>query len=114
VIDRYADRPWFRLSYVPRTLDPSEDWPDMDFDPAPIIAEVRCPVLLVYGESDEWTPIEPSVAAWERARDAEVTVIRLAGADHAPTLGGVHERDAISSEYTEVLTEWLDQRLAGP
>ena len=114
VVDRYADRPWFPLAYVPRTLDPAAEWPDMDFDPAPILAEVGCPVLLVYGEEDEWTPIEPSIAAWQHAGNADLTVVRLAGTDHAPTFGGRHDRDAISPEYTQALTDWLDQRLASP
>jgi pimeloyl-ACP methyl ester carboxylesterase len=113
VVDRYADRPWFPLAYVPRTLDPSSDWPDMDYDPASTIAEVRCPVLLFYGEADEWTPVEPSIAAWRGAENAELTVVRLAGTDHAPTLGGGHDRDAISPEYTRALTDWLDRRLDG-
>jgi uncharacterized protein len=112
-VDRYAGRPWFELAYVPRTLDPAADWPDMDFDPAPILASVPCPVLLFYGEADEWTPIEPSIAAWEAA-PGPVTVVRLAGADHAPTFGGVHEREAISPAYTQALTEWLEERLAEP
>jgi pimeloyl-ACP methyl ester carboxylesterase len=116
VIDHYANRPWFSLSYVPRTLDPSDDWPDMDFDPAPIITEVHCPALLFYGEEDEWTPIEPSIAAWRQAAakggNKDLTVIRLPGTDHAPTLGGIHDAAAISPAYTEALTEWLDLRLA--
>jgi len=118
VIDRYADRPWFPLSYVPRTLDPSHDWPDMDFDPAPVLAQVRCPVLLFYGEEDEWTPIEPSIAAWQLAAaqsgNTDLTIVRLPGADHAPTFGGVHDRGAISPAYTEALTDWLDRLLAEP
>ena len=118
VIDRYADRQWFPLSYVPRKLDPSHDWPDMDFDPAPILAQVHCPVLLFYGEEDEWTPIEPSIAAWQaaatQAGNTNLTIVRLPGADHAPTLGGVHDRGAISPAYTEALTDWLDRRFAEP
>ena len=114
-IDRYADRPWFPLAYVPRTLDPDADWPDMDFDPAPILASVDRPVQLFYGEEDEWTPIEPSIAAWERAAEAaenrELTVVRLAGADHAPTLGGVHDPGAISPAYTQAMIEWIERRL---
>lgn len=112
VVDRYAERPWFPLAYVPRTLDPSADWRDMDFDPAPILAQVVCPVLLFYGEEDEWTPVEPSIAAWERAGNANLTVVRLPGTDHAPTLGGTHHREAISPAYTRTLTAWLDERLA--
>lgn len=117
VIDRYADRPWFPLAYVPRTLDPAADWPDMDFDPAPILASVHCPVLLFYGEEDEWTPIEPSITAWQhaaaRAKNDGLTIVRLAGADHAPTLGGAHDRGAISAAYTQALTEWIDRQLDG-
>jgi pimeloyl-ACP methyl ester carboxylesterase len=85
----------------------------MDFDPVPILASVRCPVLLLYGEEDEWTPIEPSIAAWQQAGNDKLTVVRLAGADHAPTLGGGQDRDAISPEYTQALTDWIEQRLAG-
>jgi hypothetical protein len=110
VVDRYADRPWFPLAHVPRTLDPAADWPDMDFDPAPVLAAVRCPVLLFYGETDEWTPIEPSIAAWERAGDGELTVVRLPGTGHAPTVGGVHERAAVSPAYTQALVDWLERR----
>ena len=117
VIDRYAVRPWFRLAHVPRTLDPAADWPDMDFDPAPILASVRCPVLLFYGEEDEWTPIEPSVAAWERGAGAagnrELTVVRLARGAHAPTLGGVHDAGAVSPAYTQAMREWVERRLDG-
>jgi pimeloyl-ACP methyl ester carboxylesterase len=117
VIDRYAGRPWFPLAYVPRTLDPEDAWPDMDFDPAPILASTHCPVLLFYGDEDEWTPIEPSIAAWNRATAAagneELTVVRLAGCDHAPTFGGVHDRGAVSPAYTRAMTDWIDRRLDG-
>jgi pimeloyl-ACP methyl ester carboxylesterase len=112
VIDHYADRQWFPLAYVPRTLDPAADWVDMDFDPAPTLARVRCPVLLFYGEEDAWTPIEPSIAAWERAGNRNLTVVRLPGTDHTPTLGGTHDREAISPAYTQALANWLDERLA--
>ena len=116
VVDRYAGRPWFELAHVPRTLEESGEWTDMDFDPAPTLARVRCPVLLFYGEEDEWTPVEPSIAAWtEAARAAgnrDLTVVRLPGTDHAPTQGGRHERAAISPAYTRTLGDWLEARIA--
>ena len=115
IVDRYADRPWFPLAHVPRTVPLNAEWTDMDFDPEPVFAQVRCPVLLFYGETDEWTPIEPSVAAWRRASAAsgndDVEIVKLAGARHAPTLGGRLERDAISPQYTEALVAWLDRLL---
>jgi uncharacterized protein len=110
VIDRYADRPWFRHAHVPRTLDPTAGWRDMDYDPAPTLAAVRCPVLLLYGEEDEWTPVEPSIAVWERAGNTELTVVRLAGTAHAPTFGGVHDRGAISPAYTRALADWIEEK----
>jgi uncharacterized protein len=110
VVDRYAGRPWFELAHVPRLLEELGEWQDMDFDPAPILARVRCPVLLLYGEEDEWTPVEPSLAAWAGA-PADVTVVRLAGTQHAPTLGGSHDREAISPEYTAALAAWVERQL---
>jgi pimeloyl-ACP methyl ester carboxylesterase len=83
----------------------------MDFDPAPIFANVRVPTLLFYGEDDEWSPIDASVAAWEqaaeRANNRDVLVKRLAGTGHSPTLGGVEQIEAISPEYERTLVEWL-------
>jgi len=46
-VDRYATRPWFPLVHVPRTLPEPGSWEDMDFDPEPVFAQVRCPVLLL-------------------------------------------------------------------
>jgi pimeloyl-ACP methyl ester carboxylesterase len=110
VVDRYAGESWFELVYLPAELPEGARWTDMDFDPEPVFAEVRCPVLLFYGEADEWTPIEPSVEAWRRASPADVDVVRLAGADHTPTLGGGLD-DPIAPEYERALVDWLEQRL---
>ncbi|WP_033337884.1 alpha/beta hydrolase family protein [Catenuloplanes japonicus] len=108
VVDRYADRPWFPLAYVPRDLR-AGTWDDMDYDPEPVIARVTCPVLLCYGESDEWTPAEDSIAVWERAAATDdLTVSRLPGCTHLPTLGGGSE---ISADYTRTLSGWVEARL---
>lgn len=114
VVDRYADRPWFPLAHVPRDLvGHSGTWDDMDYDPAPVIAEVCCPTLLFYGETDEWTPVDDSVAVWRRAaRTDDLTVHRLAGCTHLPTLGGAEAPDAISPDYQDTLLTWVRQRLA--
>jgi uncharacterized protein len=118
VVDRYADRDWFSLGYVSRYLP---DWPgawgDMDFDPVPVFARVSCPVLLFYGESDAWMPIEDSVAAWRRATTgtaAQLTVHRLAGCDHLPTLNEGQSMADISPQYTDTLLSWIGARLDNP
>jgi uncharacterized protein len=112
-LDEAVQRPWFPLAFLPRQLPEPGSWADLDFDPEPVIATVSCPVLLCYGETDAWTPIEESLAVWRRAaRDADLTVARLAGCDHAPTR---HEGDtaaSISPQYERILLDWLDARRA--
>ncbi|WP_231921375.1 alpha/beta hydrolase family protein [Micromonospora auratinigra] len=111
-LDVAVTRPWFPLVYLPPELPEPGSWADLDFDPEPVFARSRCPVLLCYGETDAWTPIDASVAAWRRARgDGDLTVARLAGCDHAPTLGEGDTAASISGQYERVLLEWLDERL---
>jgi len=108
---RVKDEAWFPLAYLPPKMSDIGVWPDMDFDPAPIFANVRVPTLLFYGEDDEWSPIDASVAAWERAAErannTDVLVRRLAGTGHFPTMGGVEAIEAVSPEYERTLVEWL-------
>ncbi|MCW3844217.1 alpha/beta hydrolase [Micromonospora yasonensis] len=112
-LDVAVERPWFPLVFLPRELSEPGAWADMDFDPEPVIAKLSCPVLLCYGETDAWTPIEESVAAWRRAaRGADLTVGRLAGCDHAPTLHEGVTTDSISPQYERILLDWLGGRLA--
>ena len=110
-IDGVRSEPWFAHTYLPQDLGEIGIWPDMDFDPAPIFANVRVPTLLFYGEDDEWSPIDASVAAWERAAERannrDVLVQRLAGTGHFPTKGGVEAIEAISPQYERTLLEWL-------
>jgi pimeloyl-ACP methyl ester carboxylesterase len=73
----------------------------MDFDPAPLIARLRAPVLLVYGADDEWTPVDASVAAFARAAPE---VVRLPGTGHEPS-----PRDP---RYDAALLGWLSCALA--
>ena len=110
-VDAAKDEDWFHLAYLPPKVSEIGFWPDMDFDPAPIFANVRVPTLLFYGEDDEWSPIDASVAAWERAAERannrDVLVQRLAGTGHFPTLRGSEAMEAISPEYERTLVEWL-------
>ncbi len=111
-IDAIKREPFFEQAWLPADLTGVDArWPDMDFDPEEIFAKVRVPTLLFYGEDDEWQPIDESVAAWRRAaaragNDA-VTVVRLAGTGHAPTLGTAPSTLAIAPEYERTLMAWL-------
>jgi pimeloyl-ACP methyl ester carboxylesterase len=115
VVDDCAARAWFPLVYVPRRLPVVGAWADMDFDPEPVFAGVSCPVLAFYGETDAWMPIEESADAWRRAGkvsgNRDITVVRLHGCDHLPTLEERADLDGISQQYTHSMTEWLEHRL---
>ena len=73
-------------------------------------------MLLFYGEEDEWTPVDESIAAWQRAAatagNGEVMVVRLPGTSHHPTLRQRQDIEAISPLYSETLVRWLTQRLS--
>jgi pimeloyl-ACP methyl ester carboxylesterase len=112
-IDTIRDEPFFDIAYLPARVDGPMFWPDMDFDPEPIFAGVHVPTLLFYGEDDEWSPIDASIATWERAaqraRNHAVTIIRLPGTGHAPTLGGAERIDAIAPDYERTMVDWLGE-----
>jgi pimeloyl-ACP methyl ester carboxylesterase len=115
VVDACAARAWFPLVYVPPVLPDAGVWADMDFDPEPVFAGVSCPVLAFYGETDAWMPIEESADAWHRAGEAsghaDITVVRLVGCDHMPTLEERADHDGISPQYTQVMSTWLETHL---
>ena len=110
-VDALAEQPWFEQAYLPRELAQAGPWPNMDFDPEALFATLHVPVLLFYGEDDEWQPVDQSVAAWRRAAKAagndDVTIVRLAGTAHAPTIGGRDAIDAVAPEYERTLVSWL-------
>lgn len=113
-VDEASEEPWFEHAYVRRTLGDAV-WPDMDFDPEPVFSRVRTPLLLFYGEDDEWQPIDASIAAWrraaKRAANEDVTIVRLAGTRHAPTLDAREDIAAIAPEYETRLVSWLEEHL---
>lgn len=112
-VDTIKAEQWFEHAYLPVDLRELGEWTDMDFDPEPMFANVRVPTLLFYGDDDEWSPIEPSIAAWERAAERagnrDVLAVRLKGTTHFPTIGGAETIDAIAPEYERVLLDWLDR-----
>jgi uncharacterized protein len=104
-ISRFKDRAWFPLTYYPTELPADATWQDMDFAPAPVISLVQCPVLLVYGEEDEWTPVEPSLLAWRSARHVTVEILPRRG--HAPVVDDTGTLDSIDPAYERRLLSWL-------
>jgi len=79
-----------------------------------LLAGVRCPVLAVWGEEDDYLPPHRS-AAWlgailEDAGNDDVTLRILPEADHAIW----NDRaNAFAEGYPELLVEWLRKRVGG-
>jgi len=99
-------QPWFELAWVPREPPEPGEWPDMDFDPAELIATLSCPVLAFFGEDDDWVPVDESIERWRAAAvtgGADLTVVRLPGTSHEPA-----ERSGeVSRLYEETLGDWV-------
>jgi pimeloyl-ACP methyl ester carboxylesterase len=91
VVDAAATRPWFDLAWVPRSLPEAGSWPDMDFDPRKAISRVQCPILAFWSSTDEWIPLERSVARWRPP--GALTTVRLPDAAHEPSPGALYERE---------------------
>lgn len=109
-----ARRPWFDLSFLPDTPRGPGSWPDLDFDPGPIVGNLTVPVLAFYGTDDPWLPVDRSVREWDdggrHKPSRDVTVVRLPRTGHEPILpSAVDSRD---DEYSARMSRWLTARLA--
>jgi hypothetical protein len=79
----------------------------MDYDPIPSFRAVETPVLLFYGETDEWTPVAQSAEAWSEAQGDNATIIVVPGFGH-DLLGPCGD---VAPNYDERLLSWLDTTL---
>ena len=77
---------------------------ELDFDPAPVFAQVRVPTLLFYGDEDEWIPVPESIAAWREARGEEVEVVVVPGTGHEPAV-----EEVVSPLYERGMLDWLNR-----
>jgi uncharacterized protein len=106
-----AREPWWSLAFLPDALPAGADTEparrelaaEMLFEPEPVFERVAVPTLLFYGDDDSWTPVEPSIAAWRRARGDDVDIVVLPGTGHEPKLAD----GAVSPAYERKLVEWL-------
>jgi uncharacterized protein len=111
-----ADEPWFGLSSLSPPGEHGSDtkWRlEMDYDVAPILAELSVPVLLIHGDHDRWVPVDESERIWQdayRDRGQLLTAVRLAGTGHFPTLARGKEGEEaapISPDYEALMLRWL-------
>jgi hypothetical protein len=99
-------KPWWKTAWFPEDVPPDEARgevrEELDFDPTAVFARVRVPTLLVYGDEDEWIPVDESLAAWRDARGEEIDIVMVLGTGHEPAHG-----EEVSPEYEESLETWL-------
>ncbi|HEV3212986.1 MAG TPA: CocE/NonD family hydrolase [Acidimicrobiales bacterium] len=109
-IDRVAAEPWFELSWVPREAPDQATWRDMDFDATPFMERLACPVLALYGERDEWVPVEECVRRWHALPAAAALVEVGVFADAPHDLASPSDPDLPDPRYERALIDWLMRR----
>ena len=120
------DRPWYAgLMESGEPLPPARlGHPALSYfrvgvyDPAPTLASLRIPVLMIYGEKDRLIPARQSAAVARRAlsRNRRARVVTIPGAGHGMRL--VLDREALRGQppgpltwapaYWPTLVHWLD------
>lgn len=112
-------RPWIGLTGwpppEPSDVPAGEIWPDLDYDPAPSFEKLTCPVLTVFGDDDQVTPVDETLRIWRaasaRAGRAAPDVVVLEGCGHAPNVGGGRDVDSISPRFTAAVAGWVGARV---
>lgn len=121
-------QPWFPLEFMPPAgwlaNHPNDQSyiNEMDYDPMSVIAGVKVPVLVIFGDADQWTPVTRSV---ERLRQIagvrrNITYYVIPNANHAMETPVQHDSMAFdatslkaeaptSPEYFLALGRWLGE-----
>jgi pimeloyl-ACP methyl ester carboxylesterase len=99
-------RPWWELAWLPERFSGVGSWRDLDFDPELAFAASACPVLAVWGDDDPWVPVEASEAAWRRAANERLTVLRLPRTGHAPDPEDRQYEDALVAHVRRSVAAW--------
>jgi len=103
---------------INRVLPSGENQPNWswvaNYDPAPDIAKVRGPVLLMFGDQDKDAPPDLSVSRWREglkaAGNQDATIMVFPGAGHGIRMGSHSmgaERPPFADGYREAMLGWL-------
>lgn len=122
-LNRVKAEKWFQdADDIPDDLGRFEEWAwwraVMDFDPAPVYGQLRCPVLVVIGELNPQYPAQESrkqiQAMLAAGGNPDVTIQIFPEADHAMLqwwLPGRMPPPRFPAGYLELLGDWLRQRV---
>ena len=114
----FCKEAWFSLAYLDDSLpqDPTDTkwYQEMDFDPIPVIQNIKVPVLLLYGERDPWVPINKSITRWKEYGPRDVTIHQIKDANHfmiSIAHSGIRgDKGRQVDEYSTILTQWVKQQ----
>ncbi len=114
-IDYFSKEPWFRLCFLPGdgllplSVSDSKWALELDYDPLAIWSQVHSKVLFLYGEVDEWVPIEESMMLYESAAlDTRIRKMkRLSNCNHLFLDTQNTNEEQICFEFWNSLTDWL-------
>src|SRR6201996_5355772 len=115
-------QPWYGLTYLgdpdlatDQALEDAAAF-EWDLDITLTLRQLRIPVLLLYGATDRWVPVEPSLTAWRAALSqsrAPLRVSRLPGCGHFPMLAAdpadLAEAGPVSPLYEQSMADWLSR-----
>jgi pimeloyl-ACP methyl ester carboxylesterase len=80
-------------------------------DPAPVLANLHCPVLAIFGAEDRTVPVDQSVAEFEhgmaKARNYDLMVRIFPGANHGMR---VDTAGTLAPGYLESIAQWVLDR----
>ena len=108
-LERASRQPWFPFAWLPATAEPpTPDDFEFDFDPAPLIRTLPCPLLAVVGDDDRWVPLPESIAVLQTAPNVEILHVPQGG--HAPTEDGDGEGPILPG-YEHALVNWLKRQM---
>ncbi|MFF2086691.1 alpha/beta hydrolase family protein [Nocardia sp. NPDC058176] len=106
-----------------RQLVAAGQFAQADYDPIPVLAAIRQPVLAIWGDKDRLTPPGDSLrefqATFDRVGKTNYTLRTLPDAQHGghPTTDGFDKLPGLAPGYAELMGEWitgLPATAAGP
>lgn len=123
IIDKYRNESWFSDVYLPWRGNLPEDvgitkWVhEMDFNPEKYFVNIDIPIVLFYGETDRWVPINESVDVWESIfkengnSNYQINRVKLAGHMMIIDEDNNPKQEIISDLYTNQLKKWVNKHL---
>jgi pimeloyl-ACP methyl ester carboxylesterase len=119
-IPQVREKKWYRYTWggLPRDYWQWKWWvPIVDFDPIPLLKQVKVPVLAMFGAADQFTPPEiisgftaKIEAALRAGGNRDVTTKIFANADHDISVKLENGQWAAPPDYHSTLVHWILQR----